>query len=330
MRRRAFWLLTIGASLLWGQPAQLLVLHKGASTLGFYSAEGKLVGEVPVGKHPHEMVLSGDGRHVYITDNGVMRIEDAGPGGNTVSIVDVAARKKVGEILLGRYHRPHGIALDPATGYLLVTCEAPDALLLVDPAVRRVLRAYDPKGKTAHMVALGLGGQWAYVSNAGSGAVAAIELASGKVTLIPTGERPEGAVPSPDGKRLYVVNREAQRIAVIDAAGLREEGSIATGRGPVRVGITPDGRTLVYALLHDQAVEFADTQTRKVIGRVKLQGGPVSLSLSRDGRRAYAAAQQQDKVYVISVADRKILRSFSTAAGAAPDPVIELAGGAGR
>ena len=29
-------------------------------------------------------------------------------------------------------------------------------------------------------------------------------------------------------------------------------------------------------------------------------------------------------VYVISVADRKIIRQFKTAAGAAPDPVMEL------
>ncbi len=327
MSRWLAWL----AGMLWAFPpaapqGQLLVLHKAAGSLGFYSPEGKLLAEVAVGRHPHEMVVSPDGRLVYITDNGTMRIEDPGPGGNTISIVDLEARKKVGEIPLGEYHRPHGIDWDRATGRLLVSCEAPDRLLVVDPIARSVLKAYETQGKTAHMVAAGAGGRYAYVSNAGSHTIAVIELAGGRVRLIPTGERPEGSVRSPDGRRIYVVNREAQRIAVVDAENNRAAGEISVGRGPVRVGITPDGKTLVYALMHDEAVEFADAASGRVLGRVKLAGRPVSLSLSPDGRRAYAAAQDQDTVYVISVADRKLLRSFKTAPGAGPDPVLELPG----
>ncbi|MGB9605544.1 MAG: hypothetical protein ACPL88_06660, partial [Bryobacteraceae bacterium] len=43
-----------------GEQARLLVLHKAASTLGFYTLEGKLLAQVPVGRHPHEMSLSAD------------------------------------------------------------------------------------------------------------------------------------------------------------------------------------------------------------------------------------------------------------------------------
>lgn len=325
MSRRVLRLLLTAATCSFcAPPQQLLVLHKAASSLGFYNPEGRLLGEAPVGRHPHEMVLSADGRLVYITDNGTMRIEDPGQGGNTVSVVDIVARRKVGEISLGEFHRPHGIALDAAGGRLLVTTEAPDRLLVVDPAARRVLEVFQTQGKTAHIVALGPAGRFAYVSNAGSNTVAAIELVSGKVKLIPTGERPEGSVRSADGRRLYVVNREAHRITVIDTATHSAAGEIATGRGPVRVGLTPDGKTLVYALIHDEAVEFADAAARKVVGRVKLAGRPVSLSLSADGQRAYAAAQDQDVVYVISVPDRKILRSFKTPPGYGPDPVLEV------
>lgn len=324
MAGRLAWLWAVLVSGLSAQEAGLLVLHKAASTLGFYTGEGKLLAQVAVGRHPHEMVLSADGRWAYITDNGTMRIEEAGQGGNTVSIVDIAARKKAGEIVLGEFYRPHGIALDRASGRLLVSCEAPDRLLWVDPVRRTVVRTFETHGKTAHMVAVGPGGRFAYVSNAGSAAVAAIELATGRVRLIPTGERPEGSVLSPDGRRLYVVNREAARITIIDPHTHEAAGEIATGRGPVRVGVTPDGRTLVYALIHDEAVEFADTETRKVTGRVPLGARPVSLSVSPDGRRVYTAAQDQDTVYVISIPQRKLLRSFRTAAGAGPDPVLEI------
>lgn len=324
MAARVARLVAFLAYALGAQEARLLVLHKAASSLGFYTRQGRLVTAVEVGRHPHEMVLSADGRLVYITDNGTMRVEDPGPGANTVSIVDIVARKKAGEISLGEFHRPHGIELVRATGRLLVSCEAPDGLLVVDPVGRSVVKSFRTQGKTAHMVVAGPGGRFAYVSNAGSGSVAVIELESGRLKLIPTGERPEGSVRSPDGRRVYVANREAHRITVIDTQTNSPEGEIATGRGPVRVGITPDGKTLVYALIHDEAVEFADPSSRKVIGRVKLGGRPVSLSVSPDGARAYAAAQDLDTVYVISIRERKILDSFKTAAGAGPDPVLEI------
>jgi len=168
------------------------------------------------------------------------------------------------------------------------------------------------------------GGRWAFVSNSTSANVAAIDTETGAVKLIPTAARPEGSALSPDGKTLYVVNREAAKITLVDVAARRVAGEIATGNGPVRIAVTPDGRQLVYALMHDQAVEFADPASRKVLGRVALEGRPVSLTLSRDGKLAFASAQDDDTVYVISVAGRKIERKFKTAPGAGPDPVLEI------
>ncbi len=307
----------------WSQGvASLAILQKGASSLGFYTAEGKHIVSVPVGRHPHEMVS--DGRYIYTTDNGTMRIEQAGTGGNTVSIIDIAARKKVGEISTGNFRRPHGIDLDRKTGRLLVSCELPDQLLVIDPVKRSVVRSYDTQGKTSHMVSARPDTGWAYVSNSTSHNVAAIELASGRVTLIPTGARPEGSVFSGDGKLLYVANREGASITIIDTEKQQFAGSIATGKGPVRIARTPDSRVLVYALIHDKAVEFADPQSRKVIGRVALGGELVSMSVSADGKLAFASAQYDDIVYVVSIPQRKLVREIRTGRGMGPDPVMSL------
>jgi hypothetical protein len=46
--------------------------------------------------------------------------------------------------------------------------------------------------------------------------------------------------------------------------------------------------------------------------------------MSRDGALAYAGIQDQDKVVVISVKDRKVARTFQTPKGAGPDPVLPL------
>jgi YVTN family beta-propeller protein len=321
--RSLFALVMVAAS--WqGQDAALLILHKGSSSLGFYTNDGRLVASVPVGSHPHEMVLSSDGRYVYTTDNGTMKIEQHGTGGNTISIVDVLGRKKVGEISTGKFRRPHGIDLDSKTGNLLVSCELPDQLLVIDPARRAVINSYDTGGKTSHMVTLARDGRWAFVSNSSSSNVSALDLSSGAVRPIPTGTRPEGSVLSKDGKLLYVVNREAEQITVIDTDKKEAVDRIKTGRGPVRVALTPDGRLVVFALMHENAVEFADAATRKVLGRVPLGGSPVSLSISPGGQLAFASAQDIDIVYVISIKDRKVVREIKTAAGAGPDPVLAL------
>jgi YVTN family beta-propeller protein len=310
---------------LWAQAPSLLILHKAGSALGFYTAEGKFLSSAGVGLHPHEMVLSNDGRFAYTTDNGTMRIEQAGTGGNSVSIVDIVSGKKAGEILLGKYRRPHGIDIDRSTGRLVVSTELPDQLLVIDPAKRSIVRTYDTMGKTAHMVVLGPGAKWAYVSHSNSANVAAIELATGQVKLINTAERPEGSVLAPNGRELYVVCREGQSIAIIDTAKQMAVAKIDTGKGPVRIAVTPDGRQLVYALMHENRVEFADVASRKVLGQAPIGGKPVSLSLSPDGKLAYASAEDDDTVYVLSVPERKLLREFKTPKGSGPDPVHPLA-----
>lgn len=304
----------------------LLVSQKAASSIAFYTWDGQEVATVPVGTHPHEMVLSADGRVLYTTDNGTMQIEQAGNGGNTVSIIDVAARERVGIVDLGEYYRPHGIDINPATGEVLVSTENPDRLLVIDPAQRKVVRDYDTKGQTPHIVRVSPDGKRAFVSNARSGTVAAIELASGEVTLIEAGSRPEGSVLSADGKSLYVANRDSHEITIIDTEKNTRVAQIPTGKSPVRVGLTSDGKTLIYALFGENKVGFADIAERREVAQIDLKGQPVSLEMSADGRYAFAGAQDAGIVYVISAVNRTILKHFPTAAGAGPDPVMQFPG----
>lgn len=304
------------------QNSTYLILQKAESSLGFYAPAGQHLASVPVGKHPHEFVISNDGRYAYTTDNGSMLLETPGQGGNTISIVDLVNRKKAGEIQLGKFRRPHGIDLDRKTGHLAISCELPDRLLIVDPVARKVIRDYDTQGKTSHMVTLGPGAVWAFVSNSTSNNVAAIHLQSGETKLIPTTRRPEGSVLSKDGSTLYVATREG--ISIIDTAKQVEKGRIATGKGPNRIGLTQDERYLVYSLIDENKVEIADPKARNILGQVPLPGRPVSLTLSRDDRYAFASAQDDDVVYVISIADRKLAREIKAKKGSGPDPVQEI------
>lgn len=302
----------------------LAVIEKVAGAVGFYGENGNLLGTVKVGAFPHEAVLSGDGRLLYVSNNGVLWMTEDSLGANTISILDVRAMRKIGDIDLGRFHRPHGIALLPGSGRLLATTERPFGLILVDPASRKIVRDYDVKGKSPHMVIPTRDGEWAFVSDSDSDAVAAIRLRTGEVKLIPAGGHPQGGVLSPGGERLYIANTNANRISIIDTRKLETIGEIPTGKGPARVAVTPDGATLIYNLQFEPGVGFADVASRKQTAMVALPGRPLSLTMTPNGRRAFSGVQDKDKVLFLSVAGRKIEKTIETPKGSGPDPAIPL------
>jgi len=321
---RLFALLAVLSPICPGQEPAFAVVEKVSGHVGFYTADGNRIAGVKVGAYPHEAVLSPDRRSLYVTDNGVLWMTNPGDGGNTISIIDVQSRRKTGAIDLGKYRRPHGIDIDPTSGRLVVTVEGPDSLLLVDPTGRRVLRAYDVKGQKPHMVLLGPKAEWAYVSDSGSATLAAIRLETGDTRLIPCGKNPQGAILARDGRTIYLTESEADSISIIDATEMKRTGRIPTGKQPVRIAFSAGERMLVYALQAGEAVGFADPAARREIGQVNLSGKPLSLTVSADGNTAYSSVQDQDKIFVISIPDRKIVRVIPTPNGAAPDPVIPL------
>jgi YVTN family beta-propeller protein len=332
MKRRAFLRTAAAAGLTARLTAKraaetpaMAVVEKKAGKVAFYSSSGIRLSEVKVGIFPHEMAFSPDRRLLYVTDNGLLWMIDKGEGSNTISIIDAAARQKMGVIDLGIYHRPHGIAVLPTTGRLIVTIENPNGLLLIDPVARRVLRHYDVRGEHPHMVLLGPKAETAWASNTNSGEVAVVNLTSGEVEkVIPTGKNPQGGVMTKDNNWIYLTNNASNTISVIDANKRVVAGDIETGNGPARIALTPDERTLVYNLQAGEGVGFADVRARAETIRIKLPGRPLSLSLSKDGRIAYLGVQDSDKIAIVSVLKRKITGVIDTPVGAGPDTVVPL------
>jgi YVTN family beta-propeller protein len=306
------------------QKATLAVVQKVSGTVGFYAADGKHLKDVKVGAYPHEAIVSPDGRFLYVTDNGILWMQYAGEGGNTISIIDLASMTNAGVIDLGDNRRPHGIDIHPKTGRIVVTTENPDGIVLVDPVARKVLRRFDVKGTDPHMVLFSPDGEWAYVSNAGSATVAAVNLSTGDVKLIATDGGPQGGVFSHDGHLLYIANGEGHSISVIDTAAKERVGVIPTGKRPGRLALTPDGKTLIYNLGEDNAVAFADIASRKQTASIPVSARPMSLRMSADATTVYSGIQEKDEVVAVSVAERKITAVIKTPKESGPDTVVPL------
>lgn len=316
------WVFVISAA---GQTAAFVIGEKAAGSIGFYDAEFHRIGGAKVGAHPHEIALTPDRKTLYIADNGVMWMTETGPGDNTVSVVDIASMKRTATINLGEFRRPHGITYDASSNHVYVTTEKPSKLLVLDSKTLKINRTYDVKGQAPHIVKLDHKREWAYVSNTDTGNLSAINLDSGQVISMPSGERPQGQAMSPDGRTMFVANSGGNSISVFDLERKKNVGSIATsGKAPVRLVVSKDGKTLIYALQEGRTVGFADIAARKELLEIPVGGRPVSMSLSLDGKLAYCSVQEEDEINIISVPDRKVLRVVHTPKGMGPDPVVPL------
>src|SRR5262245_65835899 len=85
---------------------RLLVLNKEDATLAIVDpASGKILGTVPTGQGPHELVVSTDGKYAFASNYGT------GPEpGRTISMIDIAAAKELRRIDVSPLRRPHGLA----------------------------------------------------------------------------------------------------------------------------------------------------------------------------------------------------------------------------
>jgi YVTN family beta-propeller protein len=307
-----------------GERQTLVVGCKWNDAVGFYDAQtGQARSLVQIGRRPHELAASADGKLAYATLYGIDFYYDTAEGGRSIGILDLVGRRKVGEIDLGKYRRPHGIEVGRKSGLLYVTCDHPAALLIVDPAQRKVLAAIELADLKAlpHMVAVDHDERRAYVANSGNGTVSAIDLASRKEMMqIPIGGIPMGIALTANGGTLFATNRTADGVAVIDTAAAKSKRIIAISGQPVRCLLTPDERKLLVTLIDSGELALVDVASLSLEKRLPIGQRVEGLLVTSDGRYVYAAAQADNKVVKVSLSEWRPILEIKTAER--PDPML--------
>lgn len=302
---------------------QLLVLHKGDDSLGFYNlASGKMETKVATGAKPHEFAVSADQRFAYVTNYGVDTITDTLPGGNTISIIDLTERKPAGEISLGEFHRPHGIERGKS-GLLYVTTDFPAALLIVDPKKRKVTGSVPLTSKLPHMVELSRDEKRAWTADAGSGTVTVVDLqAKRQFAQIDVGGIPMGVALDPDDKTLYVSTRNAQMVVVLDAVINKIRRKIGVQGSPARVALSPGGKRLYTSLIEAGEVAAIDTESQLEVKRAPVGSRAEGMRLAPGGERLYVSAQGANQLVEFSLPGLERVRVIDTLSK--PDPIYLL------
>lgn len=304
----------------------LLLAHKWGDSAGYYSlATGKQENVVPLGRRPHELALSHDGRRAYFTLYGLDLYTETAEGGKSIAVLDVPGRAKVGEIELGKYRRPHGIEIGHRSGHLYVTCDHPAALLVIDPQKGEIATAVElsQPQSLCHMVTVMADESRAYLANCGTADVSVIDLAARKEThRVPVGGIPMGMALSADGKTLWATTRVANGVAVIDTQSNKVTRIIEITGQPVRLALTADGRWLLVTLIDSGEVAVVDAHKQTLEHRIPIGRRVEGLTIDPAGQFGYASAQADNKVVRFSIGEWKAVAEILT--DPRPDPLVVL------
>ena len=303
----------------------IVVVQKGDHSLGYYDFEaGTKIDRVVVDPFPHEFTLNPDRRLAYLANFGVALAEHGGPGGNTVSVVDIQARRRVGTIDCKTYRRPHDVAFD-GNGRLYILSEGTSRLLVVkDAASGRIDHAIPTLGRVSHMVSVAGDGSIAFCSNMESGTVTALfpMEPDRPGVVLPVGKHPEGSVFDEEERRLFVVNRESAEISVIDVLRLTVRESFRTPPGPVR--ICHDRRLgLLVALYHGRGLAIIDPDDPNRQRIVPLPEKAISIGFHATSGTALLSTHAHCVCLVDAVAG-KLVRSIPTRSDPDPLAVVSL------
>lgn len=294
----------------------LLVLEKSDNMLAIVDpASLEIVARVPTGPDPHEIVASADGKMAYISNYG-----GSDSALNTISVVDLIARKALPPINLGALRSTHGLAF--AGGELYFTAETNKAIGRYNPATQSVDWVLGTGQDRTHMVVVSESLDQIFTSNVSSGTISLIELVSPPMggfsppagnplgnTFVAGSAPPAGGPPAgmglPPGSP-----RKTWRVT-----------NIPSGNGAEGFDVSPDGKEIWAANAQDATVTIINVAGKKVTQTVPIAVRRANrLKFTPDGKRVLISGLgggATNNLVVLDAATRKEIRTFDLGGGAA-------------
>ncbi len=285
----------------------LLVLNKSDATLSFIDPpSGRTLATVPTGQDPHEVTTTRDGRFAITTNY----------GGNSLSVIDLAARRELKRLALPDLRQPHGI--DAIGGVAVFTAEGNQMVAGYDPVADRIAWRTPTGQSGTHMVIASRDGRTLFTSNMGSNSITILERSGDtwRPTHVPVGAGPEGLDLSPDGRELWTATFGDGRVSIVDVASKQVSHRFdAKTKRANRLKFTRDGR---YALISDMnggEIVVVDAAARTIVKRLRVGTTPEGILVPPEGDRVYVALTGENRVAAIDVKTLEVVQTISTGRG---------------
>jgi len=288
----------------------LLVLHLGESSLGVYDATtAQLVHTIPVSGKPHAAALTADQGMAVVA-------------GDSLTLIDLKARKTIGVIDTGADTQPQAIERG-ASGLFYVTTDSPPAVLVLDLKKRKIVRRFNVPGKQPHRLVVSRDEFKAWTANAGSGTVTVFDLANRRlVTELAVGGVPQDLALTHDEKRLFVATGTQDEVVLVDAVANTVRRRIGLKGSPARLLLAHNDRWLAVGLAQTGELALVDTRTLLETNRVPLEAPPGGLAPHPDGDSLFVALPGVNTILLMSLPDLEKLKVYRT--GAQPEPLSLL------
>jgi YVTN family beta-propeller protein len=291
------------------------VANRDGGSVSLFDLETNVeIARLGLGPHiPHEVAVSGDGRYAATGEYG----GNDDPGRHVV-VIDVANARITGRVDLGPNSRPHSLAFLPDGRHVVATMERADRIAVVDIVRLAVLRTYPTGGREGHMVRLSPDGAYAYVTSRGAeGTLSVIALREDKPpVVIATGAGAEGLAVSPDGTEVWVVNRTAGSISVVNTATLTVVATLPVHAGAGRAEISVGGRVLVpngtSATAAQKFLSVYDLASRRLIVELAMGESPGAYGVHIVGEQAFIADRGARSIALFDLAGLGLVRTIAT------------------
>ena len=290
------------------QPKLAVILNSGAASVSLIDMNThEVVKTVPVGKEPHHLMITPDQKTLLIANAAgndvVMMNPTTGEltgkipniidpyqigyspnhkwfvaNGNRLDRVDIYAAdganlKLAKTVKLGK--TPSHIAFTSDSKIAFITLQDSSELAAIDLETQNVLWVI-PTGKVPAGLWMTPADQYLLVGITGEDYVQVIDWKNRKeVKRIPTGKGAHNFRPLGDKKHVFVSNRIASTITLINMQTLEKEGEI-TGlpAGPDDMEITPDGKTMWVTFRFSKKVGVIDIPSMKLIAVIPVGKSP--------------------------------------------------------
>ena len=313
---------------------EVYVVNSGAAagqagaqgSISVINAENNTVAAtIPVHRQPVAIELAPKSDLAYVANS----------GSNTLSVLDLKARREIGVIGVGE--EPVAVRLSADGKTLVAANRRGNSVSIIDPASRTIRAVFEgcpgasdavilPDSSKA-FVACSAGHQTMVIALARAEthpAQAAVPQAVSAQpdrleALLDVGKAPLQLALKPDGGELFVLNSLSDSISEVVTSTNDVGGAYMIGEDPVRGLVTSDNSLLYVANFHSQYVTIYSTEDGKRIGAIHVGDGPSAMAFSNSGLLLFVVDTRSGDVAVARTGTRALFTLLPT--GRSPNAI---------
>jgi YVTN family beta-propeller protein len=270
-----------------------------------------LIGKIPVGRMPHQMAVSPDGKYVAVNNRMA----------NTTSVIDPISMKEIARIGVGR--QPHGISFSADSKTLFIGHERDNYIAAIETGTWKSTPLM--VGVPQHVLTISPGHPkelWFTLTNTSDGDVLrVIDVETKQITKVKVGDVHDVYF-TPDGSELWssssgFLDKPSDRMVIYDPIARKVKQEIHfTGRypfhslKPLQDGMyRPEDSSLMVLSDHlGPSLLWVDWRERRIVAETKLGQQPFHSTFDPEGNRMLVTTNVDGMMNVIDMKTRQVVQ----------------------